>query len=265
MKKSRWSPVFTYVLFTYLLFWFMVLGVCGVAVFVFDASPNALKWLIAFSSWTPTAVLWIRFRKLSPKTTLKAFYESCFRAKIHLKPVLFATVLIVGLFLLSSGSVALVTGTALEVQLQFVVSALIGNIFFTAIQGASGEESGWRGYLLPRMEETHGFLKGNLYLGLIWGFWHLPLWFISTSYTGWNLVIYIIVFLVGLVSFSIIMAIFLKQWNNLLFAFWLHFLFNFMITFYIGQPIHLLSFYAVFYAFTAVILGWRYKVISLLD
>ena len=39
---------------------------------------------------------------------------------------------------------------------------------------ANGEEIGWRGYVLPRLQSKYNALTSTLILGAIWGFWHLP-------------------------------------------------------------------------------------------
>jgi membrane protease YdiL (CAAX protease family) len=55
-------------------------------------------------------------------------------------------------------------------------------IFF----GGGQEEIGWRGYILPFLEEKFGLITGSLMLGILWAIWHIPLWFIpgtSQSYT----------------------------------------------------------------------------------
>lgn len=44
--------------------------------------------------------------------------------------------------------------------------------------GPLGEELGWRGFALPRMLERWPPLTSSLILGLIWGAWHLPAFFI---------------------------------------------------------------------------------------
>lgn len=52
-----------------------------------------------------------------------------------------------------------------------------------------GEEPGWRGYALPRMQWAHSSLAASLALGLLWAFWHLPLWLRPdhpASQIGWD-------------------------------------------------------------------------------
>jgi membrane protease YdiL (CAAX protease family) len=39
-----------------------------------------------------------------------------------------------------------------------------------------GEETGWRGVALPALVRRHGWIRGNLVLGLFVATWHLPYW-----------------------------------------------------------------------------------------
>jgi membrane protease YdiL (CAAX protease family) len=49
-------------------------------------------------------------------------------------------------------------------------------VFFlmTIVGGPLGEEFGWRGFALPKVQNKWGPLVGTLALGLVWGLWHLP-------------------------------------------------------------------------------------------
>lgn len=256
MKKL--DVMWKYVIFTYLFFWFMVVGVCGVLIMVFEASDELMRWIVSLCSWTPTIVLLLMMKKLTG-LSIKDFYKKMFSEKLNWKVMILVTVLIVGVFILSAIGSAIFIGSRISLQFTFVPSLLVGNIFFTAIQGASGEESGWRGYLITELEKRYGFIKGNVFLGLIWAFWHAPLWFLSSNVSGINLLIYIIAFIIGLLAFSVIMGVMMKLSKNIFLAFWMHFLFNFVLTFFIGQDLGLLIGYAIIYPVIAFIIILIYR------
>lgn len=52
-----------------------------------------------------------------------------------------------------------------------------------------GEETGWRGFALPRLEKERDALSATLILAGLWAFWHLPQFFyvydLSIALLGW--------------------------------------------------------------------------------
>jgi membrane protease YdiL (CAAX protease family) len=55
-----------------------------------------------------------------------------------------------------------------------VIGYLVSFVVVAFGGGPLGEEPGWRGFALPRLQVVHGPLKGTLILALIWTCWHLP-------------------------------------------------------------------------------------------
>ncbi|MEE4194349.1 MAG: CPBP family intramembrane glutamic endopeptidase [Anaerolineae bacterium] len=72
-------------------------------------------------------------------------------------------------------------------------------LFFSVI----GEEFGWRGFALPRLLKQFNPLVSSIILGLLWGVWHLPLWWMPGNFHSQ---IPLLLFILHDVALSILMT-----------------------------------------------------------
>jgi len=56
---------------------------------------------------------------------------------------------------------------------------LVPDFIFLTIAAGIGEEFGWRGFLLPRLQTRHNALVSGLIVGVAWATWHIPMFFIE--------------------------------------------------------------------------------------
>lgn len=87
--------------------------------------------------------------------------------------------------------------------------------YSTFLAGPLGEEPGWRGFALPRMEARFGPVLAPVLVGLLWAAWHLPFFFIHgwTSSPPWIYVLivvslsFVMTFAFNLSRFAVLTAI----------------------------------------------------------
>jgi len=101
-----------------------------------------------------------------------------------------------------------------------IVVLLIG--FF--INGAFPEEFGWRGFALQPLLDKLGFFRGNLLLGILWGIWHLPLFFIPSMWFHSQLSVLGLAFYIAhAIGLSMMMClVFIKTRQSILSALLMH-------------------------------------------
>ncbi len=66
---------------------------------------------------------------------------------------------------------------------EFPQFSWVGFLAYNIASFGYGEEVGWRGFLLPRLQTRHSALASTLLLTIAWTFWHLPLFFYRPGYT----------------------------------------------------------------------------------
>lgn len=202
--------------FTWFFWLFGVLSSMGIVDF---STPN-LVWVVIGAHGPLVASFWLTY-KGSGLTAVKKLLFSGFQLQMKL---LWWAVILIFPFILAGLSfwIHMAIGNfAPNTTLLAQPLLIIPNFIFMFFLGGSfQEEFGWRGFALPRLLILHTPFTASLLLGIIWGFWHLPLFYISglsQSYMTFTL------FLPLTLAFSFIFTwIYCKTDYNLFSALLLH-------------------------------------------
>lgn len=109
-----------------------------------------------------------------------------------------------------------------------LVAVVVAIVFFVDIWFLGGglEEIGWRGYALPRLQGRNRYnaVISSLIIGVVWGFWHLPLFLIpGTPQNGYPFPAY----LLGTVGMAFILTWVYNNTQSLFAVILLHTMENF--------------------------------------
>lgn len=239
-------------LLSYLVFW-VLLGLTGLAISL--GTPQLLQYILPIvCSWSPTFVFIAIFKRLNPGERLITFLLHQFRPRIDISAmiaVVVAQILIFTAAIYIYSAFNQVGGFSL---LSLSAPSVITAFFDSLVRGPLGEEMGWRGYALNALQKRYPPLKAALVLGLIWGFWHAPLWFLTTGYVGFELVQYITYFMVSIVLLSVVITAFYNLNKNLLLPILIHQMFNFLMTLSMADMVGMMRYECAGYLLLAVVL-----------
>jgi hypothetical protein len=180
VKPANWfnrHRVTTYFIITYAITWSI-----GILAILF---PEQFRRIFGdLNYWNPVALIAISAPTISAtiltavwqgKAGLRELYSRLFRWRFGIQWYAFIFLVIPFLGWLA----ARVGGATPVYELTDPVFAFLFalNLLYT---GPLCEELGWRGYALPRLLGQFNPLAASLILGIFWGVWHLPSFYISS-------------------------------------------------------------------------------------
>ncbi|MGB5272365.1 MAG: type II CAAX endopeptidase family protein [Eudoraea sp.] len=176
----------TYFGFAYIISWIVwfplygqELGLKVMPIIPFQHGIGGLGPLVA--SFLTT---WIYYKNKG----LKKLFKKC----IQIKPILYLVIALLTPFLLaliatimnSAINEAPINLSGLLTVKEFPNFNLLTFFIYNLIFFGFGEEVGWRGFALPRIQNKFNALTSSILLTIFWAFWHLPLFFNGPGYTS---------------------------------------------------------------------------------
>lgn len=183
--------------------------------------------LLIYASWTPNIAAFIVIGViLREKGGIRKLLAGWGKWKVGFCWYLAALSPLLVSFL-AAGIIMLLGGERIKPAGSIIMPLAISLIIST-ITGALGEELGWRGFLLPRIQERYNAITSSLIVGVIWALWHLPLWFLPGY--GWDALPYW-GFALTSIAISVIMTWILNNTDgSLVMASLIHLMINFSLS-----------------------------------
>ncbi len=217
----RKYPLVSFFVLSYLLFLIAIL-IIGAIVSLTSVSAISMSLLVAFASWTPNLAAVVVTAVTEGKTEVKRLFTGWLKRPVNPWWYLFGLAPILIAFISAGLYTTFVNSAFPEGTADLTTSAFVLMLFFHIIQGATGEELGWRGFALPGLQKRFSPLTSAIILGLVVSGWHGLLHLVSpTGIPEWQ-------FLLLMVSYSIIVTwAYNQSKGSVLIATIFHFAFNF--------------------------------------
>ncbi len=145
-----------------------VLGVTGANV---DEGVGSLVFGLAASGPSLAAlVMWLRYRGSDrmPRQVTWAWHWPVAAVVLGAAPPIVASLLL-GVDGIPAHASSVIAGAG----------GPLGALAYTLLAGPVAEEFGWRGYLQPRLRRFYGRIAVTGIIGVAWGLWHVPLFFLE--------------------------------------------------------------------------------------
>ncbi|MCW5852951.1 MAG: CPBP family intramembrane metalloprotease [Anaerolineae bacterium] len=143
--------------------------------------PDALGLLLFFlATYTgPLAAAFIVTAAVEGRAGVRRLLGRIVQWRVH--PALYLLVLLGYPLVFAVGGIPWFGATPLTALLTgwpLYFTAFLPNVAMGLFLPALGEETGWRGFALPRLQAAYGPIVGSLVLGALHALWHLPVYFV---------------------------------------------------------------------------------------
>ncbi|HET7089690.1 MAG TPA: CPBP family intramembrane glutamic endopeptidase, partial [Anaerolineae bacterium] len=168
--------------------------------------PFALHYLAAFG---PMLAALIMTWATGGAAGLKELWGRVTKWRVGLTGAAFAILSPVVLFVLAAIVVRALGGEWPDLQrlgeVNYLPNLGIGALVLWLATYGFGEEIGWRGFALPRLQKSRSALSATLILGVMWIVWHMPAFFYLDTYVALGLAAFPL-FALGVMTGAIVLT-----------------------------------------------------------
>lgn len=183
------KQLLTYFGLAYLISWIVWLPLYG-PIFGLTNLPT-FPFNHALGGFGPLAASFLTTRIYLKNEGIKKLFKKCFQVK----PLIYFLIALLSPFILAIAASVInyfvnktpVNLTGLLITKEFPNFNLLTFFIYNLIFFGFGEEVGWRGFALPRLQNKMNALAASIALTVFWALWHLPLFFYRPGYTTMGL------------------------------------------------------------------------------
>lgn len=179
IETGSLAPLIRFFLITYAATWICFISIARLPA---GAVPAALRQImLLLGVFAPSYVALALTARDQGRAGLRELLSRLIRWRVGLRWYLFAAGFMAAIKLSAALVHRVVTGAWPTFGHEAWYVMAIALVFSTPVQ--AGEEIGWRGYALPRIAARIGLGPAGVVLGVIWAFWHVPIFFMPGSDT----------------------------------------------------------------------------------
>jgi membrane protease YdiL (CAAX protease family) len=171
----RRHPLISFFVLTYAVTWLL----WAPLVIFGDRVPGPLAFvLIVLGSNVPSAVGVLFVALLRGRSGVRTLFGRLLHARIGL--FWYLAVVALAVPALCAVWVSTLLGGPTPVVVMTIPAIIVSFLFSIFPGSAVGEELGWRGFALPRLQARHSALAASLIVGAAWGIYHFPLFLLGS-------------------------------------------------------------------------------------
>jgi membrane protease YdiL (CAAX protease family) len=149
-------------------------------------------WMHSFTAYGPLISAFIVTGLCRGSTGVKSLFLRIIEWKIGFRWFIVSALSLITIFVFAGVIFYLLTGQGINIgllgQLDNTANlGISGAWLFSVLTSGIGEETGWRGFALPRLQKSRSAFTSTIILSIIWAFWHLPYFFYVPGYMIWGL------------------------------------------------------------------------------